>query len=106
MTQSAAPKRRASALDRPVARVAAFLVFLLAAASLAWIHRESLLPRPAAVAADDPVAKCLAERAVDIDKMQRDGVIDEARAALFKSRAEALCQSQFGGNAGAPALPK
>jgi len=93
---------RSSALDRPVARIGAFLVFLSAAAALAWIHRDDLLPGEPAVAADDPVAVCTAERAAGIDKMQRDGVVDADQAKLFKSRAEALCQAQFGKGAGPP----
>lgn len=100
------PIRRNSALDRPAARVGAFLVFLSAAAALAWIHRDDLLPNQAAVAANDPVAKCLAARTADIDKMQQDGVVDAGRATLFKNRAEALCQAQFGQGGGPPTLPK
>lgn len=76
------------------------------AALLAWIHRDDLLPPEAAVAADDPVAKCLAERSADIDKMRQDGVVDPDRAKLFKSRAEALCQAQFGAGSGPPPLPQ
>jgi hypothetical protein len=95
-----------SVLDRMAARFVALLVLLAAGAMLAWIHREDLLPRPpATVAADDPVAVCVAERSADIDKMRRDGVIDADRATLFKSRAEALCQAQFGQGSGPPGLP-
>lgn len=99
------PQARPSALDRPIARVVALVVFLAAAGALAWMHRDDLFPpEPAAVAADDPVALCLAARARDIDKMRTDGVIDDAQAKLFKSRAEALCQAQHGQGAGPPAL--
>jgi len=94
--------RGGSALDRPVARIGALLIFLSAAAALAWIHRDDLLPQEPVVAADDPVAMCLAERSVGIDKMHQDGVIDAERAKLFKSRAEALCQAQLGAGAGPP----
>ncbi len=101
----ATPPRRA-ALDRPAARVAALGVFLCAALALAWIHRDDLFPpEPAAVAADDPVAQCLAARARDIDKMQADGVIDAAQATLFKGRAEALCVAQEGQGGPPPRLP-
>lgn len=100
-------QRSGSVLDRMAARLVALLVLLAVGAALAWIHRDDLLPRPqATVAADDPVAKCLAERAADIDKMRQDGVIDADRATLFKSRAEALCQTQFGQGSGPPGLPK
>ncbi|MFQ5775728.1 MAG: hypothetical protein ACE5GS_14495 [Kiloniellaceae bacterium] len=96
--------RRVSALDRPAARVAAFGVFLLVAAALAWIHRDDLFPpKPAsAPAVDDRAAQCLAGRAAGIDKMRADGVIDERQAALFKSRAEAFCQARFGPGSGPP----
>lgn len=94
-----------SVLDRPLARIAAVGVFLGVAAVLAYIHRDDLFPpEPAAIAADDPAAACLAARAKDIDQMRADGVIDEARAALFKSRAEALCRAQAG-QGGPPPLP-
>ncbi len=91
-------------LDRPWARLAALGVFLCAGAALAWLHRDDLMPPQAAATrpADDPVALCLAARAKDIDQMQADGVIDDGQAALFKSRAEALCQAQEGQGAGPP----
>ena len=97
---------RPSALDRPLARIGALGVFLCMAAALAFMHRDDLFPRePAAgLAADDPVALCLAARAEDIDGMQAEGVIGEAQARLFKSRAEALCQAQQG-QGGPPRLP-
>ena len=76
------------------------------AAALAWMHRDDLFPPPegAAPAANDPVARCLAERAADIDGMAEEGTITQAQASLFKSRAEALCQAQQGGS-GPPRLP-
>ena len=96
-----------SALDRPAARFAALAVAVLAALALVYIHRDDLFP-PETAAADvaaDPVALCLAERSADIDRMVAEGVVDEARAALFKSRAEALCQTTVGGGNNAPPLP-
>ncbi len=99
----AAPARADSALDRPIARVVALGVFLLAMAALAWINRELLFP-PADVAqpAAAPVARCVAERAAGIDQMVKDGAIDAGRAALLKRRAEAFCVDQFGTGAGPP----
>jgi len=94
--------RGKSVLDRPVARIGAFLIFLSVAAALAWIHRDDLFPSESAVATDNPVAKCLTKRAAGIDKMQQDGVVDADRATLFKSRAEAFCQAQFGRGSGPP----
>ena len=95
-------------LDRPVARLCAVGVALLMAAALAFMHRDDLLPPEMAAgpAADDPVARCLAERATDIDKMAVDGTITREQAALFKSRAEALCQAQVGGGSGPPPPPQ
>ena len=105
MTVPHRPATATSRLDRPLARVAALAVFLLMAATLGFIHRDDLFP-PEAAAPDpnDPVALCFAERAGGIAAMLADGTINESQAALFRSRAEALCQAQFGGNA-APGLP-
>lgn len=96
-----------SFLDRPIARLCAVGVALLMAAALAFMHRDDLFPpEPAAADADDPVARCLAERAVDIDKMAAEGTITAQQADLFKSRAEALCQAQVGGGSGPPPPPQ
>jgi len=77
--------------------VVALAVFVGTAALLGWIHRADLFPpAPTTAARDDPVARCLAARSADIARMQADGVIDADRAALFRSRAAALCQAQAG----------
>ena len=94
-----------SVLDRPVARIAAFALFIGALAILAVIHWDDVFPPEAVpVAADDPVALCLAERSADIDRMQSEGTISAEQASLFKNRAEALCQTQQG-SGGPPPLP-
>ena len=90
-----------SALDRPAARVVAIGIAVLCGLTLAFIHRDDLLPTDPA-AATDPVALCLAERAAEIDRMVADGVVDADRAVLFKSRAEALCQATVGGGNSPP----
>lgn len=96
---------RPSILDGMAARGVALLVLLLVVAGIGWLNRESLFPpEQAAVPADDPVARCLAERAAGIDEMRAQGTIDDDQARLFKSRAEALCQAQVGGS-GQPPLP-
>lgn len=96
-----------SFLDRPAARVCALGVALLMAAALAFMHRDDLFPPDAAErAAEDPVARCLAERAVDIDKMIAEGTITGEQGALFKQRAEALCQAQVGGGNNLPPPPQ
>ena len=92
------PAASHAALDRPAARVAALGVFLVAAGVLGWFHRDDIFPPADAPRADDPAAACIAERWAGIDAMAADGTIDAARATLFKSRAEALCWSQAGGN--------
>ncbi|MEM7223940.1 MAG: hypothetical protein AAF495_13230 [Pseudomonadota bacterium] len=89
------PRSDGSALDRPWARLVALALFLAAAGLLAWIHRADLLPpETAAVAADDPVQLCLAERQPGIEQMRADGVITDQQAALFLERAAALCAHQ------------
>lgn len=96
MSASQSPEKT-PLLDRPVARVLAGVLFLAVLALLAWLHRDDLFPPEAApVAEDDPVALCLAARTADIAQMQQDGVITAEQAALFTSRAEALCQAQEG----------
>ncbi len=59
------------------------------------MHRDDILA-PEKTAADDPAAFCVAGRWAGIDEMVADGTVDTARAGLFKSRAEALCQAQAG----------
>jgi hypothetical protein len=95
-------RRRRSALDGPLARVVALGVFLLAGAALAWMHRDDLFGPEAGAPAEDPVALCVAGRWAGIDAMVEDGVVDAARAAQFKARAEALCRAQHGPGAGPP----
>ena len=80
-------------LDRPIARALAGLVFLACLAVLVYLERERLWQVADQSAADDPVARCFAERAEDIDQMVADNVIDEAQAEQFKSRAEAMCRA-------------
>lgn len=103
----AASPQQVHFLDRPLARLCAVGVALAMAGVLGVMHRDDLFPpEPAAVNADDPVARCLAERAVDIDRMAAEGTITAEQARLFKSRAEALCQDQVGGGSGPPPLPQ
>ena len=85
-------------LDRPVARGLALLVFFGCAGAIVWLERGRLFPRE--VAADDPVALCIAEREAQIDDLVRQGRIQAGQAELFKSRARDLCAS-----AGAPVGP-
>ena len=79
-----------------VGRCAALLVAVGAAGLLCYIERDRFLAVESAEA-DPAVAAfqaCLGQEAAPIEKMLADGVIDEARATLFRSRAEARCRAQ------------
>lgn len=88
-----------SPLDRLGARLAALAVLISVLGALTWIHRGDLWPPPPPpVDPNDPFALCFAERGASIEQMVADQDIDSSQAALFKSRAEALCRDQAGGN--------
>ena len=89
-------------IDSWRARLVAGLVVIMAASSLAYIHREDLamLVRDEAeivVPANPELAKCLSERNGAVDRMLAEGVIDDAKHTLFRQRAAAMCQDRFGG---------
>ena len=95
-------------LDRPVARVLAGLVFLGCVAALVYLEREQVWQVAAdQSAADDPFARCFAERAEEIDRMVAENMIQQDEAELFKSRAEAMCRAALADRPGgaAPSLP-
>lgn len=94
-------------LDRPIARVLAGVVFLACVGALVYLERERLGQVAAdQSAADDPVARCFAERAAEIDRMVAENTIDDAQASLFKTRAEAMCRATLeGSERGPPLLP-
>lgn len=71
----------------------AVLIAVLTGAVLALIHRDDLFATASPPAAEDPFARCVTERSAEIDQMVADGVVDAARAAQFKTRAEALCRA-------------
>jgi hypothetical protein len=98
---------RRAFLDRPIARVLAAVVCLGCIAALAYLERERLWQAgPDQRVADDPFARCLAERAAQIDRMRSEGMIETAQAELFKTRAEAMCRAETAGaGGGAPPLP-
>ena len=98
---------RPPVLDRPVARGLAVLVFLGCVVALVYIERERLWHAAAdQSAADEPFARCFAERAAEIDRMVAENLIEEAQAELFKTRAEAMCRAMTEGTGGgAPPLP-
>ena len=92
-------------IDRPAARVVAVLCFLLAAAGLAYMHREDLLGATAEAGKIEtgPFAACMAERDAAIDAMVREGAVKEEQAAMFRARAEAMCRAITSETAGAGA---
>jgi hypothetical protein len=93
-------------LDRPIARLVAAVVLLGCIAAFAWLERERFWPTAArGTAADDPFQRCFAERFGQIDRMLAEGLIQEAQAELFKTRAEAMCRAETEGPGGPPALP-
>jgi hypothetical protein len=101
-----APRPQRAFLDRPIARVLAAVVCLGCIAALAYLERERLWQTADQQAADDPFARCFAERAAQIDRMRAEGVIEAAQAELFTTRAEAMCRAEAeGGGGGAPPLP-
>jgi hypothetical protein len=95
-----AAEARPAFLDRPLARGLAALVFLGCLAALAWLERARLLAPE--VAADDPVALCMAERAAQIDELVSQGRIESGQAQQLKSRTGEMCAGA-GAAAGAPA---
>ena len=100
-------------LDRPAARLVAASVFVLCCALLAYLHRDDWQAGDGVVGAgvagegqgSDPAAACIEQRFSEIDAMIEDGVADEAQAALFKQRAQAMCRSTTddGGGVSLPA---
>ncbi|KZD05814.1 hypothetical protein [Oceanibaculum pacificum] len=95
-----------SFLDRPAARALAGCVFIGAFGLLGFLYRDMIFgPSAAAVAAanaDDPFARCFAERAGQIDQMVKDGMVKPEQAEQFKGRAEAMCRAQTKDGAGGP----
>jgi hypothetical protein len=77
-------------------RCAALLVAMGAAGLLLYIERDRFL---AAEPAETDLAvaafrACLDQETAPIEKMLADGMIDDDRATLFRSRAEARCRAQ------------
>jgi hypothetical protein len=89
---------KAAFLDRPLARGLAFLVFLASIGAIVWLEPPRLFPSQ--VAANDPVARCIAERSAQIDDLVTKGRIQAGQAGLLKSRASEMCA-----NAGEPEAP-
>ena len=84
-----------SLLDRPLARGGALLVGLAAAALLIHIERDRFFAAEAPAESPSDVAflVCFEKEEAVIRQMQEDGLVDEGRATLFISRAEARCRA-------------
>lgn len=96
-----------SALDRPLARVVAGLVFFGMVGLLGWLHRDDLFPRvkapaPAAAGENPAFLACLAQRADDVDRMLAEKLIDAVRAEAIRASVEGICRSQTQGSPGGP----
>jgi hypothetical protein len=96
--------------DGWLGRGLALLIAVATAGLLVWIHRHDFFPRQkpaeAATAEPDSYKECVAQRGGDIDRMLAEKAIDRERAALFRSRMEAMCRAEAqkaaGGVPGAP----
>jgi hypothetical protein len=84
-------------LDSLIARIVALLIFLACVAAIVWIERTR---GTGPMVADDAFARCLAEREDDIARMRAEGMIDDARAASIRERAEAMCRAIAAGGGG------
>ena len=100
--------------DGWLGRGLALLIAVATAGVLVWIHRHDLFPRekPAEAASAEPDAykDCVAHRGGDIERMLAEKTIDQERAALFRSRMEAMCRAEAqkaagGAPGGAGGLP-
>jgi hypothetical protein len=83
---------KAAFLDRPLARGLAFLVFLACIGGIVWLERGRLFPPQ--LAANDPMARCIAARSAQIDDLVTKGRIQAGQAELIKSRASEMCAGE------------
>ncbi len=103
-------RKRQTLLDGRGARIVAIAIALAGLAFLGWIHRDDLFPpEPGSLAGDPRQAAfkaCFAPQAARIDRDEDSGRIDAEQAALFRSRAEALCADQANKSGTGPGLPR
>ncbi len=83
-------------LDGVAGRLIGLAVFIVCAAALAYIYRDTLLPPAVEQASekDDAFFHCFADSTLKIDKMVADGLVTAAQARLFRNRAEARCRAE------------
>ncbi|WP_321341042.1 hypothetical protein [Breoghania sp.] len=88
-----------SALDTPYARILALLIACLTAALLGWINRDALFasaPAPSISAKANPeLDACLSERVGAVERMRKEGVVNERQYDEFRTRAEDYCTARF-----------
>ena len=82
-------------LDTAPARLLAAAICIAAIAMIVLLQMGYLMRGSAS---DGPFTQCLTDRAAKIDAMVSEGVVSEQQAALFRSRAEALCRTQHPGS--------
>ncbi|MBZ0215970.1 MAG: hypothetical protein K8F25_05425 [Fimbriimonadaceae bacterium] len=90
--------RQGQGIDGRLGRVIAILVILVCVVSLGIINRAKLFGwGDADTATPNPeLAACLEERVGAVDRMRGEAVINAAQYDLFRGRAEAFCEAQFG----------
>ena len=80
-----------------IGKVIAALIALACIAALVILNQSSFFPgvqQKADAATNPEYIKCRDQRLSDVEKMKKDGVIDEARVAQFSERALAMCAAQ------------
>lgn len=87
-----------SALDGPLPRLVAFVLFLGCVGGGYLYYTGTVEPeltQSDTAPANPELQACLEQRLGDVTQMQADGVIDDAQAANFAARARDLCLGQF-----------
>jgi hypothetical protein len=84
-------------LDRPIARIAALLLFVGMAAALLLPDWNGLFDYGGAPPENSQLTECLDKRLGDVRDMQANGTITEAQANQFRERAQNFCYSRYGG---------
>ncbi|MGI9371664.1 MAG: hypothetical protein ACR2OJ_04150 [Hyphomicrobiales bacterium] len=81
-----------------IEKVIAALIALACIAGLVALNKQTLFPNSqltSSAGSNPEYIKCRDQRLGDVEKMKKDGIIDEAKVAQFTSRALAMCGAQF-----------
>ena len=84
-------------LDRPIARIAALVLFAGMAAALLLPDWDGLFDYGGARPENTQLTDCLDKRLGDVRDMQAEGTISDSQAAQFRKRAQNFCHSRYGG---------